>query len=241
MTLMTGIVGTTGMMMTAHRFYRMILSGVKKGNMTRELLSIVTNSIHWRTGIVETFHMIPERSLIEDVQCIDDLLLPLRQMIYKLLNLHRVTEYGRNRAIPYRRIPVQVSNPSGDLLHDLVKRTELERVCLFTTFITKAHMLQDVQLTEFDAPIWQIHRIDCTDLITMLLKPLVICITLLFSFDLRSKSNTFNLDHVPDVFLVTCFMCILGRPPRKVQTRSSLEAAEAAPGFACIIEHSYHL
>ena len=58
-------------------FYRMILSGVREGNMTRELLSIVTNSIHWRTGIVETFHMIPDRSLIEDVQCIDDLLLPL--------------------------------------------------------------------------------------------------------------------------------------------------------------------
>ena len=75
----------------------------------------------------------------------------------------------------------------------------------------------------------------------MLLKPLVVCITLLFSFDLRSESNTFSLDHVPDVFLVTCFMCILGKPPRKVQTRPSLEAAEAAPGFACIIEHSYHL
>ena len=220
---------------------KMILSGVREGKMTRELLSMVTNSIHWRTGIVEIWDMLFERPPMEDPQCIDDLLLPIRQMIYKLLNLRKVIEHGRTRGIPYCTISVAVKNRSANLLHDLVKRTELERVCLFTTFLTKAHMLKDAQLTEFDNPMQQVRRIDCTDLTTKLLKPLVICTTLLFSYDLRSESNTFGLDHVPDVFLVTCYMCILRKPPRKVQSRPSLEAAEVAPGFACIIEHSYHL
>jgi hypothetical protein len=221
----------------------MILAGVREGKMTRELLSMVTNSIHWRTGIVETFEIVPERAPLEGPKCIDDLLLPIRRMIYKLLNLHRVTEYGRSRASPYCRILVQVNNPSADLLNDLrlVKRTELERVCLFSTFLTKAHMLQDVRLTEFDHPMQLARRIDCTNLTTTLLTPLVVCIALLYSYDLRSESNTFSLDHVPDVFLVTCFMCILRKPPRKVLSRPSPEAAEIAPGFACIIEHSYHL
>ena len=102
-------------------------------------------------------------------------------------------------------------------------------------------MLKDVQLIEFNTPMWQVCRTDCTDLTTTLLKPLVICTALLFSYDLRSESNTFSLDHIPNVFLITCFMCILRKPPRKVQSRPSLEAAEVAPGFACIIEHSYHL
>ena len=221
-------------------FYKMILSGVREGRMTRELLSIVRNSIHWRTGVVEIFKLILERSP-SDSQCIDDLLLPIRQMVYKLLNLHKVTEYGRTRGIPYYKIPVLVSNPSAGLLHNLVERTELERLCLFTTFLTKAHMLKDVQLIEFNTPMRQVCRTDCTDLTTTLLKPLVICAALLFSYDLRSESNTFSLDHVPNVFLITCFMCILRKPPRKVQSRPSLEAAEVAPGFACIIEHSYHL
>ena len=152
-----------------------------------------------------------------------------------------MTEYGRTRGIPYYKIPVPVSNPSVNLLQDLVERTELERVCLFMTFLTKAHMLKDVRLTEFDTPMRQVCRTDCTNLTTTLLKPLVVCAVLLFSYDLRSKSNTFSLDHVPDVFLITCFMCILKKPPRKVQSRPSLEAAEVAPGFACIVEHSYHL
>ena len=220
----------------------MILSGVKEGNMTRELLSMVANSIHWRTGIVETFEITPERAPLEGPKCIDDLLLPIRRIIYKLLNQHWVTEYGRTRTIPCCKILVRVSNPSANLLHDLVKRTELERVCLFTTFLTNTHMLQDVQLTEYyDNPIQLSHRIDCTDLTTTVLKPFVVCISLLFSYDLRRESNTFRLDHVPDVFLVTCFMCILRKPPRKVQSRPSPEAAEVAAGFACIIEHTYHL
>ena len=219
----------------SNSIYKMILSGVREGNMTRELLSMVANSIHWRIGIVET---IPER----DPKCIDDLLLPIRHIIYKLLNRRRVTEYGRSRTVLYCRIPVQVNNPSRALLHDLVKRTELERVCLFTTFLTNAHMLQDIQLTEYyDNPMQLSRRIDCTDLTTTVLKPLVVCTSLLFSYDLRRESNTFRLDYVPDVFLVTCFMCILRKLPRKVQSRPSPEAAEVAAGFACIIEHTYHL
>ena len=225
-------------------FYKMILSGVREGKMTRELLSIVTNSIHWRTGVVETL-VEPFQSSsglrAKDTLCIDDLLQPLRLIIYKLLNLKIVTEYGRTRGIPCSQIPVLVCNPSAGLLHDLVTRTELERVSLLTTFLTKAYMLKDIQLTEFEAPMRQLCRIDCTDLTTTLLKPLVLCASLLFSYDLRSESNSFSLDHIPDVFLITCFMCILRKPPRKVQSRPSLEASEIATGFACIIEHFYHL
>ena len=223
-------------------FYKMILSGVREGKMTRELLSIVTNSIHWRTGVVEILVEPSESGLhTKDTQCIDDLLQPLRLIIYKLLNLKNVTEYGHTKGIPYSQIPIRVRNRSADLLHDLVTRTELERVSLLTTFLTKAYMLKDMQLTEFEAPMRQVCRVDCTDLTTTLLKPLALCASLLFSYDLRSESNSFSLDHIPDVFLITCFMCILRKPPRKVQSRPSLEASEVATGFACIIEHFYHL
>ena len=223
--------------------YKMVLSGVREGKMTRELLSIVANSIHWRTGVVEIIEECQVGKLPSEAPpCIDDLLLPIRLLIYKLLGRRRVTEHGHTRGYAYRRISVQVQNPSPHLLHDLRKRTELERVCLLTTFLTKAYYLKDVPLDEFEKPIAVRNaQVDCT-ITTTLFKPLVLCASLLFSYDLRSESNnTFCLEYVPDVFLITCFMCILGKSPRKLLSRPSPEAINIATGFACIIEHSYHL
>ena len=222
-------------------FYEMILAGVKEGKMTRELLSIVANSIHWRTAVVEIIEQgeAPSKAPL----CIDDLLLPIRQIIYKLLNLETVTEYGHTRGYACQEMQIEVRKRSIDLLHDLMRRTEVERVCLLITFLTKAYTvdLNDLSLDELcNSPTRQV-QIDCTATAKLLLKPLVVCSTLLFSYDLIGKSTSFSLDHTSDIFLVTCFMCILRKSPQKVLTRPSPEAADVATGFACIIEHAYHL
>ena len=219
-----------------HPLYQFVLKGVREGRMTRELLSMVANNpVHWRTGVVEILDPVP--STVSP--CIDDLLLTIRHIIYRLLGLERVTEYGRCGGRPYYETSIKVGRTAAHLIYNLERKTNLERVCLLTTFLVKACELKDASLREFELPIRQAH-VDCTFTATFL-KALVVSTTLLFSYDLRRSSQSFSLDHVPDVFLVTCFLCVMGKSPRKVYCRPSPEAAEIASGYACIIEHSYHL
>ena len=225
-------------------FYETILAGVKEGRMTRELLSIAANSIHWRTGVVEIIEQDEVGKLPSEAPlCIDDLLLSIRRIIYKLLSLEMITEYGRTRGYPCKKIQIKVRKRSIDLLHNLVSRTEVERVCLLTTFLSKAYTvsLNDVSLDELCVFPTMQTQFDRMIVAKLLLKPLILCSSLLFSYDLRGTSTSFSLDHTPDIFLVTCFMCILRKPPKRVLSRPSPEAVDVATGFACIIEHAYHL
>ena len=215
-----------------------VFTGVRAGKMTRELLSIAANAVHWRSGIVETMDEV--MPTLDGPLCIDDLLVPIRQIIYKLLSLQSVTEYGRTRGVPFHKIPVQVNKPSTDLLLNLTKRTLLEKVCLLTTFLTKAYRLEGEQLDDhFCVPITH-PEVEYT-LAATILKPVVVCTSLLFSYDLKELSRHFNPELTTDVFLITSSMCFLGKAPRKVLIRPTPEATDIATGFACIIEHSYHL
>ena len=221
--------------------YELVLRGVREGKMTRELLSIAANSIHWRTGVMEILDVGQDgRIPVDAPPCIDDLLLPIRLIIYKLLGLMKVTEYGRIQANPYDAITVALKNSSKDLLHHLIRRTELERVCLLTTFLTKAYCLKREKLEEMFATPMRGDQAACP-LIATIFRPVLVCASLLFSYDLREKSSSFGLDNITDIFFVTCFMCFLGKAPRKMPARPSPQSTDAATGFSCIIEHSYHL
>ena len=219
--------------------YSMILSEVRKGKMVRDLLPMAANSIHWRDSVVEIDQ--PERMDHPPANCINDLLLPIRQLIYKLLGLQTVTEYGRTGKLSYSEIPVQVHNPDSSLLlPQFRERAELEKVCLLSTFLARASILKE-SLADFQEPLKQA-TLNISDTVHQaLLKTLPLCATLLFSYDLRGVSRTFCHDLVPDVFLITGCMCCLGLPPRKVHSRPSPEAINVATGFACIIKHSYYL
>ena len=219
--------------------YSMILSEVREGKMIHDLLPMAANSIHWRSLVVEVVDE-PESKDCLPAKCIDDLLLPIRQLIYKLLGLQKVTEYGRTRGLSYSEIPVQVHDPDSSLLLQFREWAKLEKVCLLSTFLARATLLKE-SLADFQEPLKQA-TLDLSDAVLQAsLKPLLLCASLLFSYDLRSESRTFCLDHIPDIYLITGSMCCLGLPPRKVHLRPSPEAINVATGFACIIKHSYYL
>ena len=84
--------------------FDMVLSEVKEGRMTRTLLPMAANSIHWCEPVVEDF---------EAEKSISDLLLPIRHLIYKLLGLKEVKEYG---GVKVKEIRVTVLHPNSELL-----------------------------------------------------------------------------------------------------------------------------
>ena len=219
-------------------FYENILVGLREGKMTRELLSIAANGIHWRIGVVETLE--EAGPTLKRPPCIDDLLLPIRQIVYKLLGLRTVTEHGRTGSYLCKEIKVKMKKQSINLLQSFIKRTKLEKVCLLTTFLTKAYQLKDVKLDELFGEPMREAEVECA-LVASLLKLVVVSASLLFSYDLSELSSSFNPELTTDVFLITSIMCFLGKAPRKVLIRPTPEATDIATGFACIIEHSYHL
>lgn len=222
--------------------FEMVLDGCTQGRMTRQLLSIAANSITWRGNVMEIIPTSKRHSEISP--CINDDLLPIRHIVYKLLGLHTVTEYGRTATaqdLECHTIPVEVLYPNSNLLPEVMKHTALSKLCLLVTFLVKAKQLKDCPITHLQTPIAVATQPDLPVSVSKLLKPLLVCASLLFSYDLRSNSGLFSPEHTADVFLVTSFMCSLGLPPRKVFSRPSPEAINIASGFACIIEHSYHL
>ena len=220
----------------------MVLSEVREGKLIHDLLPMAANSIHWRSPVVEDVDE-PEskdRLTASSAKCIDDLLLPIRQLIYKLLGLREVMEYGRTGGLSYSEIPVQVYGPDSRLLLQFRERSKLERVCLLSTFLARATLLKE-SLADFQEPLKHV-TLDLSDAVYQaLLKPLLLCASLLFSYELRSESRAFCHDLVPDVYLITGCMCCLGLPPRKVHLRPPSDFVDVATGFACIVKHSYYL
>ena len=213
--------------------YDMILEEIREGRMVRDLLPMASNSLHWRSVVIE--HV--DASVTPPLKCINDLLLPIRQLIYKLLGLQTVMEYGRTTEQPYSEIPVLVNDSDSSLIVQLRERCTLERVCLLSTFLSKAHTLTG-SLTDFQTPLQL--PCDISEIVHLLLKPLVLCASLLFSFDLGSDS-VFGCDHVQDIYLITGCMCCLELPLRKVYSRPTSHAINVATGFAYIIKHSYYI
>ena len=209
------------------QFYNMVLSEVKEGKMTRNLLPMAANSIYWRDVVVE--------DVVPTAKCIGDLLLPIRQLIYRLLGLSQVKEYGGQ---PLKEILVAVHFPNSTLLPHFRTHSEVQRVCLLATFLANACFLVGDPLTEFRPDTFD--RCD-TEFVRHLLKPLIVCASLLFSRSLKNETADFNLECVPDVYLITCCMCCLNVPLRKVHSKPSSTAINVANGFACIIKHSYDL
>ena len=226
-------------------FFEVVLDGIREGRMTRQLLSIAANSIVWRGNVMEIIPTSKQMSW-----CINDALLPIRHIIYKLLGLCTVTEYGHTTTpqdvtqdltqdLKCCTIPVEVLYPSSSLLPEVMKLTGLSKVCLLVTFLVKANQLKGCPIENFQTPITGATQPDLS--VSKLLKPLVLCASLLFSYNLQSSSSIFSPEHTTDVFLVTSIMCCLALSPRNVLSRPSPEAIDIASGFACIIEHSYHL
>lgn len=158
--------------------------------------------------------------------------------LYKLLGLQTVTEYGRSTALPYVESQETVTDADPSFLVQFRERSPLERLCLLTTFLSKAHRLATRSLADFQTSLPLSCDIDSK--VRLLLKSSVLCASLLFSYDLK-RDTVFGCDHVQEVYLVTSCMCCLKLPLRKVHVRPSSHAVNVATGFAIIIKHSYYL
>ena len=76
-----------------------IIEKVKMYQMDRQFLSLVKNGVMWRDEIEQ---------LDEDLPCIHETLQPVRNLLYKLLSLSQVTEYGQHGVVGLNQKPCQL-------------------------------------------------------------------------------------------------------------------------------------
>ena len=217
-----------------------VLDGIKKGEVTRTLSSIVRCGIFWRVKFVEG--QPSDTSCARKFTCTHDLIFSLRKIIYMLLGVEEVCEYGHFTDEPDAAVSYEDFSLSWD------GSEYLSRICTTDEFSKLLNLIplmvtaKTVELEEFDdfqcAPI----PAGYSPNIASQLKPLVLCSVLLYACSLADESSTFDDPELAtDVFLATCLMSVYGNPPFKVLERPTVDAINMNTGFACIIEHAYDM
>ena len=194
-----------------------------------QLVGQLEYGVHFRMDVVEVLN--------QDEPCIDDMLVAIRKIIYKLEGLREVTEHGRTKGELYKDIKVPVSHPDSSLLLQIQAKNDLERLVHFFSLVTKAQELQDTNLSHFMFP----HiPSDTTLTCHRLFKPLLLCTSLLFLLSLGELSTTLT-ENALDALLVTCLTCYARMPPRRVFFRPSPQAINISVWFACTLRHVYRM
>ena len=207
--------------------FQLICSEIEAGRMTRIHCSVASNAIYWRPDVIEI--------LEESSPPLDDLLLSIRKIMYQLLGLQEVTEHGRTRGNLYSTIPVRITNPCPSLLLELRSETEMKRLLISFSFITKPFDFQGADIASLKVATPS-DAASCG----AIFKPLLVCACLLFIGSIPEISTALTPDAF-DALLVCCLVCYAQVPPRRVEFRPGPNAINISTWFACILEHAYHM
>lgn len=213
----------------------MILEELKKGNLTKTMSSVAVNGVFWRTLYVEGIDRESKRT-----QRTHDLILPLRKIMYKLLGLTHIREYGHFTSSPTRTYEdFTIAHYSPSVLVRIRETHELNRAFYLFSMVVNARKLCGLDLG----------LVKCTTVPSgylpntqVQLKPLLLCASLFYSYSINEESATVHdLDLASNVLLASCLICCYGKPPYKVLERPTVSAINLSTEFACIIHHAYDI
>lgn len=215
----------------------MVRRGIKEGRISRRLSSVAHSGILWRTKYVEG-----QTSSTQTFVCAYDLTFLLRRVIYMLLGLTKVREYGNfteSISVAVRFKDFKFTCDSSSLLLEIREMQDLSKVLYLIPFIVKAKSLKHLRRLPFGSATiptgYNPH-------VASQLRPVLLCASLLHACSLKDDSSTFeNVEVVKNVFLATCLMSACENPPLEVFERPTVDSMNMNAGLACIIHHVYEL
>ena len=216
----------------------MVRRGINDGRISRKLSSVACSGIFWRNKHVEG-----QTSSTQTFVCAYDLTFLLRRVIYMLLGLTKVREYGnftKSISVAVRFQDFTFTCDSSSLLLEIRgMQALLSRVLHLIPFIVKAKSILHLRRLPFGSANipagYNPH-------VASQLKPVLLCASLLHACSLKDDSSTFeNVEVVKDVFLATCLMSVYENPPLEAFERPTVESMNMNAGFACIIQHVYEI
>ena len=192
-------------------FYELVISEVQNHRLDHIFMSVATSGTFWREEIHQICDTLP---------CIHEKLLPFRKMLYMLLHVPRVTEYGQSK-MDFKEVNVQVSGippvlPPVPLLHKL--RSNQCKAVIVVNALLKG------RIDELD--------VDICD------RPLEIGAVLTCSGILYSLQHRLVPKEYIDPLILACFCCALGHIPPKIAARPGPIGVTIASQFMVILQHA---
>ncbi len=214
----------------------MVCAGIKSGAISHRLSSIARCGIHWRHIYVEG-----QASKERIFFCMQDLMFLLRRIIYLLLGLKKVREYGNfsdsvsTHSVVCRNYLIASHSETSTLLK-IREMQDTNKVLHLISFVVKAKFLR--HFTHLECLSCATNLVDYRPHIESQLNPVLLCASLLHALSL---TNTLDIEITKDIFLATCLMSTYGDPCPNVFERPTLYAMNMNTEFACIIHHAYEI
>ena len=175
---------------------------------------------------------------------VPQLTLSLRKLMYVMLGLHSVIEYGRSDKKPLAKFRVRLKNArSGGikLLDTIAKHTEQERLCMFfSSVVNNSQFLEAVNLQDRLLAICST-LCDGSSSEVSLQRYVVTSAALIYMYNLEGcQSLSKGMVTTFRAVLVSCLLCLADIPPCKVMARPPTNALFVASQF-CGILHTVGL
>ena len=208
------------------------------------LLTVAKKGILWRTMIIE--------NLTLGQPCLSSLLLPLRKVMYALLGMQEVREYGRSQMEAYDEVVVPVCTKPGDIelgiqcfhsLRELEHSGKLVGMFRLMSQSLDAQNISDVKKV-VDEVVCSSHELpDQPGCRLVQSAMLCCCLEFIACLNKVSQPPLGLTDSELDAILVTCLTCATDGQimPHIVNVMPSMRTFTVSEWFALILMHCYRM
>ena len=215
----------------ASLFCSFVKKEIQAGCMVYGLLSVVENAVYWRSIVGE--------SLTLGHPSMHDLLLPVRKVIYMLLGLKSVREFGRTSTHSFAETSINVHVEDMQIIHSLQGIDNNAKMSGVFHLMVNA-----CELSHPGAVKSIIEQIKETPLqMPISIRDAIMCAALLFT---TKVNDTFQPPHCfikteLSSLLVSCLTCCAQIPPHQTSLLPSMRAITLGNRFLHTLKHVYYL
>ena len=206
---------------------------IQAGCMVYSLLSVVKNGVYWCPIVRE--------SLTLGHPSMHDLLLPVRKVIYMLLGLKSVREFGRTSALSFAETSINVDVEDLQIIQSLqgmdnnAKMSGVFHLMVNAYELSHPGAIEDIIKQVKETPLQMPSCISIRDTI--------MCAALLFT---TKVNDTFQPPHCfiqteLSSLLVSCLTCCAQIPPHQTSLLPSMRAITLGNRFLYTLKHVYYL
>ena len=199
-------------------------------NVPRSLITVARTGIFWRSSLIL-------ESLTLGFPSIYDLLLPLRKVMYLLLGLCNVTEFGRTYSKPFQHVPVTGTseNPgkSFELVESIREMDHTTRLRILFYISVNSHEVQHLSDIKKILELLNISRQQ--ELLSE--QAIFICTCLAFTGSISEMIS----EKEKDVLLVACLACCSSYFPYMTSASPTMRSITLSSHFMETMRHAYYI
>ena len=213
----------------ASLFYSFMEKEIEEGCMSYSLLSIIKGGVYWRSIVRE--------SLTLGHPSMHDLLLPVRKVMYMLLGLRCVKEFGRTPTHSFAEININVDIEDTQIIHSLRGMDSNAKLSSVFHLMVNAHELPHTRAIKDT-----LKRVAKETSLQMpiSLRDTIMCAALLYTTKALQPPHCFTKPEISSL-IVSCLTCCARIPPYQTSLLPTMRAITLGNRFLYTLKHVYYL